>query len=91
MVFDVGMVVEPLRSSVDIVEGAADLPIFAIIAVKSADVEPVDEPREADALAEGAFNATAAREVPSRGKVEGDGLSVAEPHGEVRDRRLLEL
>ena len=60
-----------------------------MITVKSADVEPVDDPREADALAEGAVNATAAGEVPSRGKVEGDGLSVAEPHGEVCNRRLL--
>jgi hypothetical protein len=91
----IGMVVKPLRSPVYIVEGAADLLIFSMIAVKSADVEPVDDPREADALAEGAVNATAAGEVPavgevpSRGKVEGDGLSVAEPHGEVRNRRLL--
>ncbi len=89
------MVVQPLCSSVDFVEGAADLPIFAMIAVKSADVEPVDDPREADALAKGAVNATAAGEVPavgevpSRGKVEGDRLSVAKPHGEVRNLRLL--
>ena len=39
VVFDVGMVVEPLRSPVDNVEGVADLPNFAIIAVKSADVK----------------------------------------------------
>jgi hypothetical protein len=84
MVLDVGMVVEPQSSPVDIVEGAADLPIFAIIAVKSADVKPVDDPREAGALAKRAVNANAARKVPSRGEVEGDQLSIAEQHGEVR-------
>jgi hypothetical protein len=88
MVLDVGMVVEPLRSAVDIVEGAADDSIFAKIAVKSAYVEPVDDPREAGALAECAVKAEAAC---AGWGVEGDRLSVAEPHGEVRNRRLLVL
>ena len=47
--------------------------------------------REAGALTEGAVNATAAGKVSSRGKAEGDGLSFAEPHGEVRNHRLLLL
>ncbi len=85
----VGVVVEPLRSPVDIVEGAADLPIFTIIAVKSADVEPVDDPREAGALAECAVKAAWA--AGAGWGVERDGLAVAEPHGEVRNRRFLVL
>ena len=57
MVFDVGMVVETLRSPVDIVEGAADGPIFANVAVKAPNVEAIDDPREAGALAKCAVKA----------------------------------
>ena len=68
---------------------ASDPPIIAIVAVESADVKPVDDPREAGALAECAVKAAwAAR---AGWGVEGDGLSFAEPHGEVRNRRLLKL
>jgi len=60
------------------VKGASDPPIIAIIAVESADVKPVDYPREAGALAECAVKAVwAAR---AGWGVEGDGLSVIEPH-----------
>jgi len=57
VVFDVGMVVKPLRSPVDIVEGAADGSIFAKVAVEAPNVEAIDDPREAGALAECAVKA----------------------------------
>ena len=61
-----------------VVKGALDPPIIAIIAVKSVDVKPVDYPREAGALAKCAVKvAWAAR---AGWGVEGDGLSVVEPH-----------
>ena len=87
MVFDVGMVVEPLRSPVDIIEGAADGSIVAIFAIEALNVETIDDPREVGALAECAVKA--ARSARAGWGVEGDGLAVAEPHGEVRNRRLL--
>ncbi len=54
---DVGMVVKVPRSAVDAVEGAADRPIFLIVAIKAADEEAVNDPREIGALAEGAVKA----------------------------------
>ncbi len=89
MVLDVGVVVEPPRSPVNIVKGAADDSIFAIGAVEAPNVELVDDPREAGALAECAVKA--ARAARAGWGVEGDGLAVAEPHREVRDRCLLLL
>ncbi len=62
-----------------------------VVAVKSANVESVDNPRELCALAEGAVNTNAVREVPLGWRIECDGLTVAVPHGEVRNRRLLLL
>ena len=57
MVFDVGMVVKPLRSPVDIVKGVADGPIFAKVAFEAPNVEAIDDPREAGALAKCAVKA----------------------------------
>jgi hypothetical protein len=75
MVLDVGVVVEPLRSAVDIVKGAADDSIFTIVAVEATNVESIDDPREAGALAECAVEA--ARAARAGWGVEGDGLAVA--------------
>jgi hypothetical protein len=91
MVIELGMVVQVLCPSIDGHKGTSDGPIHAIFGVKSADVKLVDDPREAGALAKGAVNANAAWEVPFWWQVEGDGLTVAEPHGKVGDRRLLLL
>ncbi len=62
-----------------------------VVAVKSANVESVDDPRELCALAEGAVNTNTVWEVPLGWRIECDGLTVAEPHGEVRNCRLLLL
>ena len=89
MVVDVRIVVEVPHPSIYRVECASDPPIIAIVAIKSADVKPVDDPREAGALAECAVKAAwAAR---AGWGVEGDRLSIAEPHGEVSNRRLFLL
>ncbi len=89
MFVDVGVAVEVPRPSVDCVECTLDPPIIAIVVVESADVKPVDDPREAGALAKSAVKAAwAAR---AGWGVEGDRLSVTEPHGEVSNRRLLLL
>ncbi len=85
------MVIQVTRPHVDGLEGASDGPILEIVAVKSMNVESVDDPREAGALTEGAVMVNAAWEVPLRRGVEGDGLTVAEPHREVRNRCLLLL
>ena len=82
------MFVQVARSSVDGHEGASDVPSPAIFGVKSADVKSVDNPREAGALAEGAVNAW---EVSFWWQVEGDGLTIAKPHGKVGDHHLLLL
>ena len=87
MVVDVRIVVEVPHPSIYRVECASDPPIIAIVAIKSADVKPVDDPREAGALAECAVKAVwTAR---AGWGVEGDRLSVAEPHREISNRRLL--
>ncbi len=91
VVINVGMVVEVPRSAVDLVEGAPNVPIFAIVAVKSADVESVDDPREAGALANRAVDANPAGNVSFRGRVECGGVTVAQPQGEVWYRCLLLL
>ncbi len=91
VVVDVGMVVKVPRSAVDLVEGAPNVPIFAVVAVKSADVESVDDPREAGALADRAVDANPAGNVLFRGQVECGGVTVAQPQGEVCYRRLLML
>jgi hypothetical protein len=62
-----------------------------VVAVKSANVESVDNPWELCALAKGSVNTNAVREVPLGWRIECDGLTVAEPQGEVRNRRLLLL
>ena len=86
---DVGVVVKVPCPSVDRVKCALDPPIILIVAVEDADVKPVDYLREAGALAECAVKAAwAAR---AGWGIEGDRLSVAEPHGEVSNRRLLVL
>jgi len=74
MVFDVGIVVEVPRPSIYCIECASDPPNIAIVAVaiKSADVKPVDDPREAGALAECAVKA--AWVARAGWGVEGDGL-----------------
>ncbi len=88
---DVGMVVEVPRSAIDAVEGAADCPIFPIVAIKAADEEVVNDPREIGALAEGAVEAEPTWTVSAGRVVEGDRLSIAEPHQEVGDCRVLLL
>jgi hypothetical protein len=91
VILELGMVIQVMHPHVDGLEGASDGPFFAIVAVKSANVESVDDPREAGALAEGAVMANAAWEVPLQRGVEGDGLTVAKPHQEVRNCCLLLL
>jgi hypothetical protein len=54
VVVKLGMLVEVLRPCVDVVKGTADVPICVIAAVESADIESVNDPREAGALADGA-------------------------------------
>jgi hypothetical protein len=91
VILELGMVVQVTRPRVDGLKGLSDGPILAIVAVKSANVESVDDPWEASALAEGAVMANAAWEVPLQRGVEGDGLTVTKPHQEVRNRCLLLL
>jgi hypothetical protein len=91
VVVDVRMVIKVPRSAVDLVEGAPNVPIFAVVAVESADVESVDNPREASALANRAVDANSAGNVSFRGRVECGGVTVAQPQGEVCYRRLLLL
>jgi hypothetical protein len=79
VILELKMGVQVTRPRVDGLEGASDGPILAIVVVKSANVESVDDPREAGALAEGAVTANAAWEVPLQRGVEGDKLTVAEP------------
>ncbi len=76
------MLVEVSRPRADVVEGAADVPIRAIAAVESADIEVVDNPREAGALANGSESKSPGAASARRG-IERDGLVVAEPHREV--------
>jgi hypothetical protein len=90
-VVELGMVVQVSCPSVDGHKGASDGPIHAIFGVKSADVNSVNDPREAGALAEGAVNANAVWEVPFWWQVEGDRLTVTKPHGKVGDCCLLLL
>jgi hypothetical protein len=91
VVVDIGMVVEVPRSAVDLVEGAPNVPIFTIVVVESADVESVDDPREAGALANRAVDANPAGNVSFRRRVECGGVTVAQPQGEVCYHRLLLL
>jgi hypothetical protein len=89
IVGDLGIGVEVPRPSVDRVEGAADGLIVVIVAVEATNVESIDDPREVGALAECAVKA--ARAARAGWGIEGDGLAVAEPHGEVRNCHLLLL
>ncbi len=74
VVVNIGMVVQVPRFAVDLVEAAPNVPIFAIVAVESADVESVDDPREAGALADRAVDVNPAGNVSFRGRVECYGL-----------------
>jgi hypothetical protein len=85
MILELGMGVQVLRPSVDVVEGAADLPIRLVVAIEAADEEAVDYPREVVALAEGAVNTESTWAASAGWGVEGDGLAVAKPHQEVSD------
>ena len=89
IVGNLGIGVKVPRPSVDRVEGATDDSIVAIVAVEAPNVESVDDPREAGALAKCAVKAAWAAQ--AGWGVEGDGLVVAEPHGEVCDICLLLL
>ncbi len=91
VILELGMVVQVMHPRVDGLKGPSDGPILAIVVFKSTNVESVDDPREAGALAEGAVMANAAWEVPLRRGVEGDGLTVAKPHRVVHNRCLLLL
>ncbi len=77
------MLVKVSRSRVDVVEGAADVLIRAIATVESADIEAVDNPREAGALANGAVELKSPGAASAWRGIERDGLVVAEPHQEV--------
>jgi hypothetical protein len=77
------MLVKVSRPRVDIVEGVADIPICAIAAVESADIEAVDNTREAGALADGAIESKSLGAASAWRGVERDGLVVAKPHQEV--------
>ncbi len=77
------IVVQVSRLCVDGVEGAADVLICTIVAIKAADEEEVDNPQEASALAEGAVKAKAMWAACAGWGVEGDGLTVSKPHQEV--------
>ncbi len=89
MIVKLGMVVQVLGPTIDIVKGTADHPICTVVAVEAADVESVDNPREIRALAEGAVRPNAAGVVTLRRGKEGDRLVVAAPHQEVGDRHVL--
>jgi hypothetical protein len=91
VILELGMVVQVTRPCVDGLEGVSDGSILAIVAVKSANLESVNNPQEAGALAEGAVMANATWEVPLWRGVEGDGLTIAKPHQEVRNPCLLLL
>jgi hypothetical protein len=58
IVGDLGIGVKVPRLGVDRIEGAADGSIFAKVAVEAPNVEAIDDPREAGALAECAVKAT---------------------------------
>ncbi len=83
------MVVQVSRPCVDGVEGTADVPIHAIVAIEAVDEEAVDNPRETGALAEGAIKAKAAWAAHVGWGVEGGGLTVSKPHQEVDNHRFL--
>ncbi len=85
VILELEMVVQVMHLRID------GRPILVIVAVKSANIESVDDQREAGALTEGAVMANAEWEVPLRRGVEGDGLTVAKPHQEVRNCCLLLL
>jgi hypothetical protein len=89
MIVKLGMIVQVLRPAVDIVEGAADHLICAVIVVEATDVESVDNPWEIHALAEGAVEPNVVGVVMLRRGKEGDRLAVAKPHQEVGDHCIL--
>jgi hypothetical protein len=89
VVVQLKMLVKVLRLRVDVVEGAADVPIRAIAAVKSEYIEAVDNPREAGTLAKGAVESKSPGAASAWRGVERDGLAIAKPHQEVSDRCLL--
>jgi hypothetical protein len=85
------MLVEVSRPCVDVVQGAVDVPIRAIAAVESVDIEVVDDPREAGTLAKGAVELKSPGAASAWRGVERDGLAVAKPHREVSNCRFLVL
>jgi hypothetical protein len=91
VVVKLGMLVEVSRLRVDVVKGAADVLICMIVAVESTDIEAVDNPREAGALANGAVESKSLGAASARRGIERDGLVVAEPHREVGNCRFLLL
>jgi hypothetical protein len=82
VVVELGMLVKVSRLRVDVVKGAADVLIRAIAAVESADIEVVDDPREAGAFANGAIESKSPGAASAWG-IDRDGLAVAKPHQEV--------
>jgi hypothetical protein len=89
MILELGMVVQVLCPCVNVVKGAEDVPIFAIVAVKSVDEEAVDNPREVGALAKGAVDSKSMGKASAGRGVEGDALAVAKPNREVGDHHFL--
>jgi hypothetical protein len=89
MILELRMVVQVLHPCVNVVEGAADVPICAIVVVKSTDEEAVNNPWEVGALAKGAVDSKSMGTASTRRGVEGDALAVVEPHQEVGDHCFL--
>ena len=82
VVVELGMLVKVSRLHIDVVKGAADVPICGIATVKSTDIEVVDDPREAGAFANGAIESKSPGAASAWG-IDRDGLAVAKPHQEV--------
>ncbi len=83
VVFSLKVIVHIPRSRVDGVEGASCRPIKSIVPIDTEDVQPVNNPRESGALADGAVNPNAVWGVLLRWGVICDGLTVTKPHREV--------
>ncbi len=91
VVFSLKVIVHIPRLRVDGVEGGSCCPIKSIVPIETADVQPVDNPWESGALADGAVNPNAVWGVLLRWGVIRDGLTITKPHRKVCNRGFLLL
>ena len=91
VVFSLEVIVHIPRLRVDGIEGALCRPIKSIVPIETADVQPVDNPPESGALADGAVNPNAVWGILLWWGVIRDGLTVTKPHCKVFNRGFLLL